>query len=90
MKVEFLDSFGKDIDHLRDSKVKENIISIIEECENARTLSDIVNVKKLKGYKNAYRIRIKEYRVGFYFENGSLSSHEYYIEKKFTELFLSL
>jgi mRNA interferase RelE/StbE len=72
MKVEFLESFGKDIDHLRDSKVKQNIVDIIEKCESARTLTDIPNIKKLKGYKNAYRIRIKEYRIGFYFENGTI------------------
>ena len=35
----------------------------------AKSLSEIPNIKKLSGYKNAYRIRIDEYRIGFLFEN---------------------
>lgn len=28
--------------------------------------------KKLTGFKNAYRIRMGEYRIGFVFENGTI------------------
>jgi len=31
----------------------------------AQSLADIPKLKKLSGYKNAYRIRIDEYRIGF-------------------------
>jgi mRNA interferase RelE/StbE len=33
-------------------------------------LSEIKNVKKLKGFSNAYRIRIGDYRIGVTFENN--------------------
>lgn len=35
----------------------------------AKSLNDIPNLKKLSGYKNAYRIRIDDYRAGFLFED---------------------
>jgi mRNA interferase RelE/StbE len=70
MKVEFLDSFGKDLDRLHEPAIKKAVAGIIINCEQASLLKDIPNVKKLKGFKNAYRIRTREYRLGFYFENG--------------------
>ncbi len=35
----------------------------------AQSLADIPKLKKLSGYKNAYRIRIDEYRIGFLLED---------------------
>lgn len=69
MNVEFLSKFGKDIDKITSKSVKQQMADIIKECENASKLSDISNIKKLKGLKNAHRIRIGNYRVGFFYEN---------------------
>ncbi len=33
---------------------------------------EIPNLKKMKGYKNAYRIRFGEYRIGLLFENNNI------------------
>ncbi len=33
---------------------------------------EIPHLKKMKGYKNAYRIRFGDYRIGFLFENNSI------------------
>lgn len=72
MKLEFLESFGKDLDKLHDPHIKDAIVEVIHQCEEASSLKEIRNLKKLKGYKNAYRIRVKEYRLGFYFESGRI------------------
>ncbi len=37
--------------------------------ENAASLSQIKNLKKLKGETRYFRIRIGDYRIGLYFEN---------------------
>ena len=34
--------------------------------KDAETLRDIPNLKKLKGHKSAYRIRIGDFRIGLY------------------------
>ena len=70
MKVEFLARFNKDVEKLDNQKIKNNLISIISELESAQKLNEIKNLKKLKGYRNAYRIKIGDYRFGFYFEDN--------------------
>ncbi len=66
MQVEFLDRFSKDLDKLRARQVKEAVIRVIEKVESASTLSDISGIKKLSGFKNAYRIRVGNYRIGVF------------------------
>lgn len=40
--------------------------------ESIDSLDEIPNIKKLKGHKSAYRIRIGDYRLGFFFENTTI------------------
>ncbi len=35
-------------------------------------LSELMNCKKLKGFTNASRIRLGQYRIGFYYENETI------------------
>ncbi len=72
MKVEFLASFKRDIGKIRDRKTKAKVIQLIERAEAADFLSEIGNVKKLKGFRNAYRIRIGDYRVGIFYEQKAV------------------
>ena len=72
MKVEFLKKFSRDLDGVRTKSVKESVIRIIELMEAVDTLEKIPNIKKLKGHKNAYRVRIGDYRLGFFFENSTI------------------
>ena len=70
MEVAFLAKFNKDLDKIEDSQIKMKVIDIIEEIELSEKLSNLVNVKKLSGFKIAYRIKLGDYRIGFFFENG--------------------
>jgi mRNA interferase RelE/StbE len=45
------------------------LIKLIHEIEAADSLSKISNLKKLSGHKSAYRIRIGDYRIGFFYES---------------------
>lgn len=64
-------SFEKDTAKI-DRKLKLAIVAVIEEVQNAKKLSDLTECKKLKGSKNAYRIRIGDYRLGFVFEQQTI------------------
>ena len=66
MKVEFLKSFSKDLDSINSKSVKQSLIRMIELLEKSEDLKKIHNIKKLKGFRNAYRIRIGDYRLGFF------------------------
>ncbi len=69
MKVLIDKSFEKDVKKIKDKKVLEKIANTIEFCQGCTALENIKNCKKLKGGKNAYRIRIGDYRIGFVYEN---------------------
>jgi len=65
MIVEFDKSFQKSLEKLRNKSLFQKIEETIIDFENARSLSELSNIKKLIGYKFYYRIRIGEYRIGF-------------------------
>jgi mRNA interferase RelE/StbE len=66
MKVEFLKSFSKDLDSVNSKSAKKSLLRVIETLEQATDLNSVANIKKLKGHKSAYRVRIGDYRLGFF------------------------
>jgi mRNA interferase RelE/StbE len=64
VKIEFRSSFLKDVRKVKDVTVKKQVAALIGEAENANHLSELENIKKLKGRENFYRIRIGDYRLG--------------------------
>lgn len=69
MKAEFLKQFYKDLDKLPTSTYND-VINTIENVEAATRTSEIKNLKKLTGYKYAYRIKIGNYRIGIFIEKN--------------------
>jgi mRNA interferase RelE/StbE len=66
MNVLFERKFLKDVLSIQDKKVKISVEQIIVSLEKASSLREVPNLKKLKGQKNAYRIRVSDYRIGLY------------------------
>ncbi len=87
MKVQFLQSFSKDIDKIHLKSVKASLKRLIELIESAETLSNIPNTKKLKGHKTAYRTRVGDHRLGFYFENETIILARFVDRKDIYKLF---
>lgn len=72
MKVLIDKSFAKDISQIKNKKLLNSLAVYIENIQSCEKISEIPNCKKLKGSKNAYRIRIGDYRIGFVFENQQI------------------
>ena len=74
MKTEFLASFLKDIRSIKDKRLLSRLEQFIVTVETADDLSQIPNLKKLKGKKNKfyYRSRIGNYRVGLTTEQDTI------------------
>jgi mRNA interferase RelE/StbE len=72
MQIEFLSSFDKDLDNLKQKSVRIQIARLIEKIESSENLLHLPNLKKLKGHRSAYRIRIGNYRVGFFLEGNKV------------------
>ena len=64
MIVEFDKSFSKSLDKVKDSTILQKTEKTILELEKAYSLKDVKNLKKLSGFKNYYRIRLGDYRIG--------------------------
>lgn len=87
MEVEFLKQFSKDLDSIKLKSVKQSLTNLIEMMENVDTISEIPNIKKLKGHKTAYRVRIGDYRLGFFFESSTIIIARFLHRKDIYKLF---
>jgi mRNA interferase RelE/StbE len=70
MQIEITKIFGKQVDQCRDINIRAKLSIIISDIQRAHNLSEIRNLKKLKGTKDFYRIRIGNYRVGLAYRDG--------------------
>jgi len=70
MNTEPKRSFLHDIKKITDPTVKKNVEEAILSVKQANTLKDIPELRKLKGFKNAYRIKVGDYRIGMTIENS--------------------
>ena len=50
MKIEFLSGFEKDLSHTRDKTLAKIILECIDLFEKANSITDVPNIKKLKGH----------------------------------------
>jgi len=73
VNVEFRKSFEKDLGKIRDEELLVRIKVVIEEIENADSLLDISNIKKLKADGDYYRIRVGDYRIGLTQDGGMIT-----------------
>jgi mRNA interferase RelE/StbE len=65
-------AFEKDFGALKDKSLAKVILTVIEDIVQAQTIAGISNIKKMKGYKSAYRIRCGDYRVGVLIVQGTV------------------
>ena len=72
MKIEITKKFGKQVSKSADSATKRKLHEIISQIQNANTLKEIPKLKKLKGNKHTYRIRLGEYRIGIHIQDNTI------------------
>ena len=70
MNVKFKRTYLKDLKKLpEDIRRRTEELSFLQ-IPKIQKLVDMTNVKKIKGYKSFYRMRIGDYRIGFELRNG--------------------
>ncbi len=72
MRVEYLKAFAKDVAKLKDDKLKQRLVGVINEVKSAKDIREISELKKLKGFNSAYRIKVGDFRLGVFIENQTL------------------
>lgn len=74
MNVEYLPKFLKDLKGLKSTPVFETInLLVFEQIPQCEMLEELSNLSKLKGFDHAYRIRVGDYRLGFFFDEEVLT-----------------
>ena len=73
MNLEIRKSFEKDTDKIYSDTILSSLSEIISTIENAQNLREIKNLKKMEGYKNHYRIRLGDYRIGLFIDNKTVN-----------------
>jgi mRNA interferase RelE/StbE len=71
MEVQIDQSFIRDVKKAP-VHMQKLIPGILKSLRDAKGITDLDKVKKMAGAKNAYRIRIDDYRLGFYIENQTI------------------
>ena len=71
MNIEIRKSFEKDALKLP-APAQLQLGKLIENISRTKKLQELSSCKKLTGFKNAYRIRMGAYRIGFIFENETI------------------
>ncbi len=72
MKIKFTDFFNKELAQLNNKNLAKAIAKTILIVEQTKRITDIPNIKKLKGHKTAYRIRSGNYRIGVFIEKDTV------------------
>jgi mRNA interferase RelE/StbE len=73
VKALFRASFAKDIRSIKSKDILSRIKEVVEGVEKAQSLQEVTNIKKLKGGRNYYRIRVGEYRIGLAVEGNEIT-----------------
>jgi mRNA interferase RelE/StbE len=64
MNVRFEAKFAKDLKQVSDGRLLKAVKELVLACKKVESLTEISQVKKLKGYDTFYRVRIGDYRIG--------------------------
>jgi mRNA interferase RelE/StbE len=73
MNTLFKKSFLKSIETINNKRLRESVLNCIKEVEQATAIHTISNIKKLKGHRDYYRIRIGNYRIGLKLESDVIT-----------------
>ena len=73
MKVIYLESFERDIKKLKQKRVKTSLLNMINDIKACESMDGIKNLKKIKGAKEFYRIKMGDYRLGIKIEKETIT-----------------
>lgn len=82
-----MNSYLRALKKIKNADLILDLHKAIENVENAITFAEILNVKKLSGFSNCYRIKVNNHRIGLVLVNNVITfvqfEHRKDIYKKF-------
>jgi len=87
MVIKFERSFFKDLDKIREEKTASQLKEIIAKLEATSEITEISNLKKLKGHSSAFRIRVGDYRLGVFVSGNTIEVNRFLHRKEIYRYF---
>ena len=72
MNIIYTKAVTKDVRKIKDKKLISKITVVVKSLKEASSLDYLQSIKKMLGHPKAYRIRIGNYRLGFYLDNDTV------------------
>jgi len=72
LKLIFTKAITKDVQKIKDKKLQKQISEAVTALKETESLFNIPNIKKIKGHPHAFRLRINDYRLGFYYTDDTI------------------
>lgn len=72
MQIEVSRKFQKQLMACKDLGIRSKILYIIETVAASDNMQEIPNLKKLTGFKNSFRIRMGDYRIGIVIDENKV------------------
>jgi len=72
MNFDFEKAFVRDFKKVKSKELSNAILEVVKQVTEASSPSEILNLKKLTGYRSAFRIRIGDYRIGVIIEKNKV------------------
>jgi mRNA interferase RelE/StbE len=82
MRIVLHRHFDKDVQKYASSDLTEDIFDFIDALEKVQNLSEISDIKKLSGFINIYRYRIRDYRIGFRLREDGIIQIDRFLHRK--------
>ena len=73
MKILYEKSFYRDLEKIESKRIRAALLSLIRHIKASQNPQEIPGLKKLKGSKNYYRIRLRDYRLGLKIEKDTVT-----------------
>ena len=73
MEILYLRQALKDVNKIKNDKLRSKLLDVVVDLKLAQNLSEIKNVKPMSGYSDAYIIRISDCRLGIYYSEDTIT-----------------
>lgn len=87
MNIIYNRKFLKDLEKVKDAKIKAALKEKILELKEKQDLKSVSGVKKISGHPNAFRIRIGKFRLGLFYTNDEVSLQRFVKRNDIYKLF---
>ncbi|QTD39129.1 plasmid stabilization protein [Polaribacter batillariae] len=83
MEIIYLRQALKDVNKIKNSKLKLKLAKVVANLKIAENLSEIKNVQAMSGHSEAYRIRIGDYRLGIFYSEEKITIARFFKTRRY-------